>query len=59
MPAAIRARPAGCGLDLNEAKTRVVYCKDPDRCGSYEHTAFTFLGYTFRPRLPKSRFGHL
>jgi RNA-directed DNA polymerase len=27
-----------------------VYCKDSLRRGSYEHTAFTFLGYTFRPR---------
>jgi RNA-directed DNA polymerase len=34
-----------------------VYCKDEDRRGSYEHTSFTFLGYTFRPRLSKNRFG--
>lgn len=32
------------------AKTRVVYCKDSGRRGSHEHTSFTFLGYTFRPR---------
>jgi RNA-directed DNA polymerase len=25
--------------------------------GSYEHTSFDFLSYTFRPRLSKSRFG--
>ncbi|MCA1708072.1 MAG: group II intron reverse transcriptase/maturase [Actinobacteria bacterium] len=56
--AAIRARLADCGLDLNEAKTRIVYCKDADRRGSYEHTAFTFLGFTFRPRLSRSKFGH-
>jgi RNA-directed DNA polymerase len=56
--AAIRARLAEVGLDLHEAKTRIVYCKDADRRGSYEHTSFTFLGYTFRPRLSKSRFGH-
>ena len=24
---------------------------------SHEHTSFTFLGYTFRPRLSKNRFG--
>jgi RNA-directed DNA polymerase len=47
--AAIRARLAGCGLDLNEAKTRIVYCKDADRRDEHEHTSFTFLGYTFRP----------
>jgi RNA-directed DNA polymerase len=56
--AAIRARLAECGLDLNEAKTRIVYCKDADRRGEHEHTSFTFLGYTFRPRLSASKFGH-
>ncbi|MGD0705577.1 MAG: group II intron maturase-specific domain-containing protein [Trebonia sp.] len=27
-----------------------MYCKDDGRRGSYEHTSFTFLGYTCRPR---------
>jgi len=44
-----------CGLELNEHKTRIVYRKDDDRRGSYEHTSFDFLGYTFRPRLSKGR----
>lgn len=34
-----------------------MYCKDDDRRCSYEHTSFDFLGYTFRPRLSKNRFG--
>jgi len=34
-----------------------VYCQAADRRGSYEHTSFDFLGYTFRPRLSKNRFG--
>ena len=55
--AMIAARLAECGLELNERKTRIVYCQDDDRRGSYEHTSFTFLGYTFRPRLSKNRFG--
>jgi RNA-directed DNA polymerase len=55
--AAIAERLAECGLQLNERKTRVVYCKDDDRRGSYEHTSFDFLSYTFRPRLSKNRFG--
>jgi RNA-directed DNA polymerase len=55
--AAIATRLAECGLELNEHKTRVVYCKDDDRRGSYEHTSFDFLGYTFRPRLSRSRVG--
>ena len=55
--AAIARRLAECGLELNEHKTRIVYCKDDDRRGPYEHTSFDFLSYTFRPRLSKSRFG--
>jgi RNA-directed DNA polymerase len=56
--AAIAGRLAQVGLGLNPGKTRIVYCKDADRRGSHEHTQFTFLGYTFRPRLAKSRHGH-
>jgi RNA-directed DNA polymerase len=56
--AAIAKRLAECGLELNEHKTRIVYCKDDKRRGSYEHTSFDFLGYTFRPRLSKSKFGN-
>ena len=33
------------------------HCKDANRRGLYEHTSFTFLGYTFRPRLAISRAG--
>jgi len=54
---AIASRLAECGLELSERKTRVVYCKDADRRGSHEHEAFDYLGYTFRPRLSRSRFG--
>lgn len=53
----IASRLADCGLELNERKTRIVYCKDDDRRGSHEHESFDFLGYTFRPRLSKNRFG--
>src|SRR5215207_8431161 len=31
---AIARRPAACGLELTEHKTRIVYCKDSDRRGS-------------------------
>jgi len=55
--AAIARRLAERGLELNEQKTRIVYCKDADRHGSHEHERFDFLGYTFRPRLSKNRFG--
>jgi RNA-directed DNA polymerase len=54
---AIKQRLAECGLELNEAKTHIVYCKDDDRRGSCEHERFDFLGYTFRPRRSKNRYG--
>src|SRR4051794_41939122 len=54
---AIRGRLAECGLELHPTKTRIVYCKDDDRPGQYEHVAFDFLGYTFQPRRAKNRWG--
>jgi len=56
---AIAARMVECGLQLHPDKTRIVYCKDSNRNGSYEHEQFDFLGYTFRPRRVKSRAGAL
>jgi group II intron reverse transcriptase/maturase len=47
---AIRSRFAQCALELHATKTRIVYCKDDDRPGEYEHIVFDFLGYTFQPR---------
>jgi RNA-directed DNA polymerase len=54
---AIAERLAQVGLELHPDKTRVVYCKDDDRRGDHEVTSFTFLGYTFRPRLAKNKWG--
>jgi len=54
---AIAARFAQVGLELHPDKTRIVYCKDDDRRGDHEVTSFTFLGYTFRPRLAKNKWG--
>ncbi|MFE2415269.1 group II intron reverse transcriptase/maturase [Kitasatospora sp. NPDC059408] len=48
--AALGDRMAEVGLRLHPDKTRIVYCKDQVRRSSYEHEAFTFLGYTFRAR---------
>jgi RNA-directed DNA polymerase len=47
---AIARRLADVGLDLHPDKTRIVYCKNSNRPGTYEHVSFTFCGYTFRPR---------
>jgi RNA-directed DNA polymerase len=53
--AAIGRRLEEVGLRLHPAKTKIVYCKDYKRRGSPEHTSFTFLGYTFRPRAARSK----
>jgi RNA-directed DNA polymerase len=55
--AAIADRMQRVGLRLHPDKTRVVYCKDGKRRGCYEHTSFTFLGFTFRARGARSRHG--
>jgi RNA-directed DNA polymerase len=47
---AIARRLKECRLELNQGKTRIVYCRDRERTGSHEHEQFTFLGYDFRPR---------
>lgn len=47
---AIAQRMQQVGLCLHPDKTRIVYCQDGRRKGSYEHTSFTFLGFTFRQR---------
>lgn len=54
---AIRGRFEQCGLELHPVKTKIVYCKDDDRQGDYEHIKFDFLGYTFQPRRAKNRWG--
>jgi RNA-directed DNA polymerase len=46
-----------CQLELHPQKTRIAYCKDDDRKGSYPNESFDFLGFTFRPRKSKNRWG--
>lgn len=47
----VEDRLAGCGLTLHPQKTKIVYCKDTNRKGSFPSVAFDFLGYRFQPRL--------
>ena len=54
---AIQSRLQQCHLDLHPEKTKIVYCQDSDRKGNHEHIQFDFLGYTFRPRRAKNRWG--
>jgi RNA-directed DNA polymerase len=44
-----KARLAECHLELHP-KTKIVYCKDGKRKGTYPNVKFDFLGYEFRPR---------
>src|SRR5712692_8017810 len=46
----LQARLAECRLELHPTKTKVVYCKDRSRRGTYPNVQFDFLGYRFRPR---------
>ncbi len=46
---------AHCKLEVNEAKTRIVYCKDDKRRGPHSPQRFDFLGYTFRARSCKGK----
>ena len=54
---ALEQRFADCGLELHPEKTKIIYCKDDDRREDYPVTSFDFLGYTFRPRRSKNRWG--
>lgn len=53
----LKQRFKACKLELHPDKTRIVYCKDDDRRDNYPEIKFDFLGYTFRPRRSKNRYG--
>ncbi len=53
----IRKRLEKCKLQAHPDKTKIVYCKDDDRPGSYKNCKFDFLGYTFRARGARNRWG--
>jgi RNA-directed DNA polymerase len=55
--ARIEERLAEFELELNLKKTKIVYCKDSNRKGNNEDNMFTFLGYDFRPRKAKNKYG--
>lgn len=46
-----------CGLQLHPEKTRIVCCR-PGSTGT-DPKKFDFLGFTFQPRLAKTRRGHM
>jgi RNA-directed DNA polymerase len=50
----IALRLEECGLTMHPEKSKVVYCKDSKRTGTYLNVSFTFLGFTFRPRAARN-----
>lgn len=46
----IASRLEECGLTMHPEKSKIVYCRQSRRGGTYPHVQFTFLGFTFRPR---------
>ena len=54
---ALEKRLQECGLEMHPVKTKIVYCKDDDRRGNYRDCKFDFLGYEFRARRSKNRYG--
>ena len=53
----VRKRLLECDLELNERKTKIVYCKDYRRRGKYPVKSFDFLGYSFKPMTKRSSWG--
>lgn len=54
---ALEKRLAECGLQLHPEKTQIVYCLSDGRAAAHDRCQFDFLGYTFRPRVVRSRTG--
>jgi hypothetical protein len=53
----IGERLAHCKLQMHPQKSKVVYCKDSNRRQAYPLEQFTFLGFTFKPRVAVSKQG--
>jgi len=59
LKAALEVRCAQCHLQLHPQKTQIVYCKDSNRRADHPLIQFTFLGFAFRPRKAKNRWGKI
>lgn len=51
----IRKRMTECKLELHAEKTKIVFCKGFGREADYDNVKFNFLGYSFQPRLTKTK----
>ena len=55
----VKERLRECGLEMHPEKSRIVYCRDINRQGTFPVVEFTFLGYTFRPRKAVDKYGRI
>jgi len=53
----LKARLVALKLRVNEAKTKIVYCKRGTRKEKYPEVSFTFLSHHFRPYKARTRTG--
>ncbi|MCQ6279151.1 group II intron reverse transcriptase/maturase [Bacillus sp. EB600] len=51
-------RMLSCKLELHPDKTKIVYCRSDKFPNRHENESFDFLGYTFRRRWAKSKYGN-
>jgi len=55
----LKERLGVCKLELHPVKTKLTYCKDNKRKGTYPLTRFNFLGFSFHARTVQDRQGNL
>lgn len=54
----ISTRLTECKLEINEQKTKIVYCRNNENGKKSERAgSFDFLGYTFKPRYCPTKYG--
>ena len=54
--AALENQMGEYSLTLHPEKTKIVYCKNYNRGEEHDQNSFTFLSYTFQPRIAKDKF---
>lgn len=55
----IKRRFNACKLTVHPEKTKIVYCRHGKKKRECKHVEFDFLGYTFKPRMVRSKDGSL
>jgi len=55
---ALKVRAKECGLEIHPEKSKIVYCRSDVFNERYDNESFDFLGYTFRRRYIKTKYGN-